>query len=78
MDDGVFFFVPYSEVLPKEVQWFWEAVEEGELPFAYDEVGGPRLDSHPLEEDDLRWVLSPDADDRAAYVVGVLVVDRGR
>jgi hypothetical protein len=46
----VFFFVPYSEVLPKEVQWFWEAVEEGELPFAYDEDAGPRLDSHPLED----------------------------
>jgi hypothetical protein len=78
MDDGVFFFVPYSEVLPKEVQWFWETVEEGELPFAYVEDAGPRLDAHPLEEDDLKWVLSSDPDDRAAYVVGVLVVDRAR
>jgi hypothetical protein len=75
---GVFFFVRPADVVPKDVLWFWEAVEEGELPFVYTEDAGPRLDSHPLEDGDLKWVLSADADDRAAFVVGVLVVDRGR
>jgi hypothetical protein len=67
-----------AEVLPEPVLWFWEAVEEGEIPFAYLEEAGPRLDSHPVGEVDLEWVISPDPVRRARFLIAVLVVDHGR
>jgi hypothetical protein len=73
-----FFLVPYSEVLPEPVQWFWETVEEGEIPFVYVEAEEPRLDGYELEDADLKWVLSADADDRVLFMVAVIAVDRAR
>jgi hypothetical protein len=73
-----FFLAPYSEVLPEPVQWFWGAAEEANVPFAYVDEQGPRLDGYELEDADLKWVLSASADDRVLFMVAVIAVDRAR
>jgi hypothetical protein len=61
-------FVRYADMVPEPVAWFWEAVEEGRVPWSSAGVLG-QYDADPGETP---FILCPDSDERAKWAVALL------
>lgn len=65
-------FVPYDEIVPGPVRWFWEAVEEGRVPWLYPDTGRSVLGQYSADPEETPFILCPDDIERAKWAVGLI------
>lgn len=69
-------FVPWSEMVPAEVAWFWEALEVGNVPWAYADPGEAATGTYNADLDEVAYILCPDEEVRVHWTVCLLETAR--
>lgn len=65
-------FVPWAEIVPEDVRWFWDAVEVGQIPFSCLTAGVARQGTLDPDPSETPFILCADDAVRVAYAVQLL------
>lgn len=69
-------FVPYSEIVPAEVAWFWKAVEVGRVPYLYADPAEAAYGVYDADPEETPFILCPDWPERIGWTVSLLETAR--